>query len=411
MNDDGRDLDGLTDAERALAERLARLGGFMREEERATAEIDTEFSRHLRAHLVHGEDLAPSPSFTWGLRRQLVGEAVTPPAAPRQWLGRIAVAAALLVALLVSLPRGGGTRQFPVPVPSRADLLFSFPAPPLVIHHLTPTASLVHPAAGIPYHGRLTVIAHGLPSEPATLPAYRLAERPGLADRGRRLLDIRGKVHLVSANGTTWAEAADGGASTGRPLHSLAVSLATGELIYHDRRNALLARSTRPLGRSAAIAAARRWLTRLGWVAQQLPLRTFDSPPGQPKVRRIIFGWPGVSPAATEEATLWVTPDGSIVEGWVWPPIARRGSVSARGLIAAWDDVRLGRVPLAVLRINPRAALPGIAVVDSVRVVPVLAPGRRGLYLVPAYRFGGHVSLRSTPGSRTWYSLAPGVGR
>jgi hypothetical protein len=231
----------------------------------------------------------------------------------------------------------------------------------------------------------------------------------GIARLGH-LLEIRSPIRQIFSQGVKWLVAADGGYPSRRPLHSLAVSLQTGELIYHDRRNTRLPSSRGPLDRSAAVAAARLWLTRLGWPGARMPLLSFRNVATAPKVRKVVFGWLQVGPVATPGATLWVTPDHSIIEAWVWPPVARAGTIPARSILAAWDDLRAGRLPLAVEGMSPGTSAGGSGSVQRVSVVSILAPSAdRHLYLVPAYRFGGSAHIQGSATSHRWYALAPGA--
>jgi len=414
MNDDQRDIPGLSDAEEELARELARLGPLMREHEAAEADMNQLFARNLRAQLVYGEEHAPDAGFARTLRARLMRErSARPVAKPFQrrltvWIGSATMA--LLVSLLVALllPRGAFVPSITAPYPTQADLVFSFPAPGTVIHRLTPTISLVHPRPGVPYAGRLRLTAPQLPQEPATLHAYRLASPSNVMVAGRRLLGIRSPVRHTTAGSGTWAVAADGGFPSRRPLHSLAVSLATGELIYHDRRNLVLPRATRALARSRAVAVARRWLTRLGWPGTRMPLTDVESVHTLPKVQEIKFGWIGVGATATAAATVWVTPDRSVIEAWLWPPVVQGGAIRARSVFAAWTEVRAGTLPVAVEGVSPAIRTNGVGVVRRTSLVSVLsAEGVGALYLVPTYRFEGKTHI---PGAsiHTWYSLAPG---
>jgi len=414
MNDDERDIPGLSDAEEQLARDLARLSPLMREHDVAEAEMNQFFARNLRAQLVYGEEHAPHEGFAPTLRARLMREgAARPVAKPFRrrltvWIG--SATTALLVSLLVALllPHGAFVPSITAPYPTRADLVFSFPAPGTVIHRLTPTTSLVHPRPGVPYAGRLRLTAPRLPNEPATRHAYRLASPSNVMVTGRRLLGIHSGVRQKTAGSGIWAVAVDGGFPSRRPLHSLAVSLATGELIYHDRRNLVLPRATRALRRSRAVAVARRWLTRLGWPGKRMPLTEVESVHNLPKVQEIKFGWIGVGATATAAATLWVTPDRSVIEAWLWPPVVHGGTIRARSILAAWAEVRTGTLPVAVEGISPTIRANGVGVVRRTSLVSVLsAAGLGTMYLVPTYRFEGQTEI---PGAsiHTWYSLAPG---
>jgi hypothetical protein len=418
MNEDERGLAGLSNAEQDLVDRLGRLGPLIQEQERFEAEIDQAFARNLRAHLVAGEDHVPYPRGLRSLRSPLLREAGARPAGRpfhRRLLVWIGAATAAVMALVIGLilavllPQPARAPSFGAPYPTRADLLFSFPAPPVVIHRFVPTISLVHPRPGVPYAGRLRLRAPRLPKTSPTLRAYRLAPLPDMVAKGRRLLGIRAPVRHVVAGAASWMVAADGGPPSRRPLHSLAVSLASGELIYHDRRNHALPRATGALARSTAIAVARHWLARLGWPGNRMPLVSVERAPHMPKVREVEFAWIGVGRTATAAATLWVTPDRSVIEAWVWPPVAQGGVIPARSEAAAWSQVRQGKLPLAVEGVSPSTRADGRGTLRRTSVVSILTPGRKGVtYLVPTYRFEGkaHIPGAST---HTWYTLAPGA--
>lgn len=419
MNDGERDIARLSDTEHELARRLARLGPVMGEQEQNEAEMDQVFASTLRAHLVYGEERAPHPGFARNLRARLMGEGTARPV-PKpfrqlviRWVGTVTAGlVALLVGLLVAVlgPQRTHVPSFSPPYPTRANLIFSFPAPPMGIDRATPTLSLVHPRPGVPYPGHLRLSAARLSRGRPSLRAYRLASPSKVANAGR-LLGIRARVRRVVAGSETWAVAVDGGLPSHRLLHSLAVSLVSGELIYHDRGNPVLPQATRALPRSTAVTIARRWLTRLGWPGIRMPLTSVESPQKRQKIREVEFGWLGVGAAATDAATLWVSPNRTVIEAWVWPPVAQGGTVPARSILAAWADVRTGKLPLAVEGVPLTTRANGVGTVRRTTVVSVLTAGKPGtLYLVPIYRFEGTAHI---PGAslHAWYSLAPGAQR
>jgi hypothetical protein len=128
-------------------------------------------------------------------------------------------------------------------------------------------------------------------------------------------------------------------------------------------------------------------------------------------VRAVVLGWPDVGLTATAAATLWITPNGSIIEAWVWPPIARHGMVPARSVTAAWNQVRGGALPLAVQGINPLSHANGVGTLQATQVVSVLTARNTGtVYLVPTYRFLGTARISGAIRA-TWYSLAPGMSK
>ncbi len=419
MSEYRRDLRRLPHSDDDLERQLALYGPLMGEQEQAEAELRPVFAAQLRAHLVAGQELAPHPTFARELRAQLLRRRRARPIPQpretpwRRWIGTSAHAtAALLVVMLVGRSHGSHTRTsaFPPPYPRQADLAFNFPSVPAALHRFLPTVSLVHPTSGIPYAGHLHLTAPFLPHEPSSLPAYRLALPSGVVVRGRRLLHISSLVRQVMTGTTTWLVAVDGGGPAHRPLHSLALSTHTGELIYHDRRNFLLSRARHPVNQTRAVAIARTWLTRFGWPGHHMPLRFFSQVPNRPKVRAVIFSWPQVGVTATAAATLWVTPNGSVIEAWVWPPIVLQGMIGARPITAAWKEVRRGTLPLAVEGISPRTRADGVGTLHQTQVVSILSSrGDGALYLIPTYRFMGGAHILGV--SRAWYSLAPSAPR
>jgi hypothetical protein len=377
--------------------------------------MDRHFAASLRAHLLLGEELTPDPTFAHSLRDRLVTGGAQPVARKqsraRRALALVGLPAAALAALLVTFLIGSPNRApgpaFHAPYPTRADLVYSYPSPAAFIHRLQATISLIHIAPGVPFAGHLRLTAHRLPRTPQSLPAYRLASAPHV-EMLRERLHIRSPIRHVVKSGISWAVAVDGRSGTRQPLHSVAVSRPWGELIYHDRRNFILPRSARALDRSHAISAARRWLSDLGWPGNRMPVRSSGAVQALPKVRQVIFGWVGGGSAATEAATLWVTPNGSVVEAWVWPPVNRTTLIPVRSVESAWSELSKGSLPLAVAGISPLIRAGGSGVASRMRVVSVLTRGTNGkLYLVPTYRFEGRAQLKGVRGGHVWYSLVP----
>lgn len=411
---DGEDLDGPSRAERELAQRLNELGGLMRELHHAESEIDETFARTLRAHLLQGEEVAPHPTFARRLRTHLLhptGARSVP--RPRQrflgGLGVVAVVVGILSALLFNHPNSAG---FQAPYPTRADLRFNLPASAHALSRLTPTLSLVHPSSAAAFAGPVRVAGPRPSQVPFEVHAYRLASRPGVPARDRRLLAIQAPVRRVAIGRSIWLVAADGRPGSHRLLHSLAVSLGTGELIYHDRRNFRLPSVTRPVTQAVAARVARHWLTELGWPGRVMPLRAFGSVSGYPRVRRVVLGWRGVGPATIQEATLWITPNHSIIEAWVWPPVTQAGSVATRSAGSAWNDVISGRAPSDIQGVDSGVRATARATLRRLDTVLILVPGAHGTtYLVPAYRFEGTAQVGTTDREHPWLSLAPGAGR
>jgi hypothetical protein len=412
MDDNERDLDHLSPDEEVMAQRLTTRADLLRALEQAERELVPTFARTLRDHLVYGEELAPHPTFARRLRAHLLRRrGARPVPRPRRrrlpfGLGILAFLVAVMALAFVNLlPH---QRAFPALYPTTADLLYNLPAPAGTLNHLGPTSSLVHPASAVPYPGKVRLHAPRLSSRATDMHAFQLASPRGVAQRGRVLLGIRSRLRRVRAAGSLWLVAADRGPATHRRLHSLAVSATTGELVYHDRRNFRLPRSRAPVRRGEAIRAARRWLTMLGWPGTAMPVETVGQVSGYPKVREVVFGWARAGRASIDEATLWVAPDRSIIEAFVWPPVARDGRVPGRSIANAWLDLVARKAPLVVERIT--GAAHGIATGTLRRVtnVLVLVPGHKGnAYLVPAYRFEGTLRIGSASVKRTWLSLVP----
>lgn len=409
MNDDARRLDGLSAEERALEERLSRLGDALRELRRAETEADSAFIRTLRAHLLHGDDLAPHPTFARRLRASLLRpRGARPVPRPRRrltsWLPLLAALIALGGLVLTHLPSGSA---FPAPIPSRADLIVNLPGVTGPLSTIGPTGSGVRRSTASLFTGPLHLVAPKLAGTRGEARAYRLGMQPDAAQRARRLLGIGGRIHRLRAGGAEWLVASDGGT---RPhsLHSVAVSMATGELIYHDRRNFVLPRSAKALGKGRAVSVARHWVQRLGWPAESMPVREVGLVQGRPKIRQVVLGWPGVRNAVIDAATLWVTPDHSVIEADVWPRVTASGSVSIRSATDAWADVSSRKAPVAVRGPTARAGTLRGRVRHASRVL-VLVPGRQGtLYLVPAYEFRGTGRIGAATKFRQWVSLARG---
>ncbi len=133
------------------------------------------------------------------------------------------------------------------------------------------------------------------------------------------------------------------------------------------------------------------------------------APPG---VQAVNLGWADADATALSAATLWVAPDGRIVEARLWPPVERSRAIPARGVAAATGDVRRGQFPVAVEGVPPLATAAGAGVVRRVTVVQALSVGSdRRLYLVPTYRFVGTAQLQGFPSVHAWYGLTPAARR
>jgi hypothetical protein len=206
--------------------------------------------------------------------------------------------------------------------------------------------------------------------------------------------------------------AAEGRLPSRRPLHSVAVSLDNGQLIYHDTSYDRFAYHGPAMTASQAVTIARSWLRRIGWAARAMPFQgvasdTANGPAGPTAPLIVKLGWVGVGPTNAAEAIVSVAPDGRVVEALVRPPVYRRLTVPTRDVMVVWKDVEGGKLPVAVqgaVQYPPPAA---IGSVEEVRTVQMLVTTGKPWYLVPAYRFSGVVHLQGGQGTQSWYSLAP----
>ncbi len=397
-------------AEAALEGTLTRVGPLLRRRAEVDAP-DPAFVARLRAHLA--PDAVPAAA-----------AASAPHARPR-WRGvrgvgvgltAAALGAAVLLALLVVV-RPRPPVHLPVvawrpPVPSRADLTRTFPAPAVahMVGAVSPTVSLAALPHGVPYAGHVVLSTVPLPPQPARLRAFRLAApvtsaAPAHVARLARSLGIHAPLRHASRGRAAWLVGVDGGGASHQPLHSLAVATMTGEVVYHD---APAPRREPWVNNPTAVAAARAWLARLGWPAARMPLAAIAHSGLPAGLRAIAFRWVGVGAAAMDAATLWVTPHGRVVEADVWPPVESARSIPARSLTAAWTAVRGGLVPLAIVGVPPHTAASGWGTMRRITITAVLSTGiDHRLYLVPTYHFAGTARLRGIHGARLCYALAP----
>jgi hypothetical protein len=414
MRDDERDLDELSEAEADLARRLIDLGGVIGDIDSGVRNLDATFARTLRAHLLHGEDLAPHPSFARRLRQRLFSRpGARPLPRPRahrwRWFTPLPVLLAVIVSLVVQRSPGQG---FHTPIVTTNDLLINLGSSSTITSGLSPTVSSVHQSLARAYAGPVRVHVRSLPHVQVLDHAYQLGSVRGVVATGRVLLGIHAPVHRTVTEGATWLVAVDGGTSSRHPLHSLAASLTTGEVIYHDQRNFRLPHAHAALDRDEAVDVARRWLTRLGWPGRSMPVRSAELLSGMPAVRAVVFGWAGVGPSTIEQAILWVAPDHSVIEASLWPPVAQSGNVTIRTAQQALHAVTSRHVPLVIDHVSPSDRRAAIAEVRHVISVLVLIPGRHGTpYLVPAYRFEGSARVGTTARKHPWLSLVPLISR
>jgi len=405
--------------EETLARELARLGPLLRRRA-AVGAPDPAFVARTRARLTSGAAAVSHPvaepigmSSPASRRHRLVG-------GMRGVMAGLAAAilvAAVLIAVLVVVraprPARGPIFAWHPPVPSVADLTRGFPAPAIAraAGPPAPTMSLAAPPHGVAYAGRVNLTTAPLPARIARVQAFRLAAPATIASPARvpriaRSLGVHAPVqHVTGASGAAWLVATEGGRSPRRPLRSVAVSRVTGELVYHDGS---YLRRERWRDNPFAVAAARAWLTRLGWPGARAPLAAIEHSGIPAGLREIEFSWAGAGAAGTDAATLWVTPGGRVVEADVWPPVESVQSILAGSIVAAWTAVRGRQVPLAVEGVPPHTTAPGVGVMRGVTLTHVLSTGADGRsYLVPVYHFAGTARLRGIRGARVCYALAP----
>jgi hypothetical protein len=387
---------------------LAELGPLMRRQEQAeTAEPDPAFVRALRSRLVGPEPTtAPIP-----MRRKRLW--------PRLAFGGVvsaAAAAAAAVALVLGShnARAPGQLQvaFALPTPDATSLAQSFP-----VYGLGGGGGVPEPWAdtagipgGAPYAGHLRLRAGTLPSGPRRLPAHRLAGPEFAAPRIRVLaatLGIPGQVKRSTQPSGRWAYVWKKPRLPSDPIdRSVAVNLQTGQLIFHNfNLNSVGPGQQLPLNDPANVAAARVWLTSLGWPGAQMPVHQPTSPQEAARTNSVTLDWAGAGSTDVPAATIEVA-HGTIIDATLWPPVSRSGSVPARGYPAAWAEVRAGRVPIGLAgQIYPPKNGSGALERKAIFQVFIRTPAG-ALYLAPAYRFEGTASIQGT-GSYHWYAFVP----
>lgn len=418
-NDLWRDVRSDEDAEHALAD----LGPLLYRKEQVEADtLDPAFRAELRARLVTAaaerdhSDVGHGPGIpAWTVRRNRW------PA----WIGVAAALAAVLVILLVLYGRGPGSRPVAIATPSTPAL---HPPPPVVADLLRAGPPSLG-SGGLPlpelsgfdslasaYRGHLTLSATHLPAEPSFLPAYRLAgpafDIPRATAIARRVgIDQPVMRRVSSVDHQVWDVAAMGGPGSNQPLHSLAISRHTGELIYHRAPKNFPSRPAAALNRARAASFARRWIASLGWPAQ-MPILTAAPdiqllPPSAGVPWLVSLGWKGIGAAAETQATVMVMPNGEVIEARLWPPVRRTGHVTTRDVRAAWTMVRTGNVPISVQGMGAMR-VPGTGALRTVDVIQALDTAAQTPYLVPMYQFKGTVHLAGL-GTHSWSAVVPAM--
>lgn len=392
-----------------LEHELAELGPLMAQQEVA---LNTE----------------PEPEFVRTLRNRLTGEgeAVAAPtrSSPRErlaaWARKYGVvagglAAAAAVALIVLV---GGNRPGVSPVPTPIQSAFHLPAPTgRDITRSYPVAgglgggpvppvwaSNLQPPPGTAYGGRLTLNSATLPSQPDRAPAYRLAGPRFDAPRLRAMaasLGIAGSVRHMTVEGDRWAYLSQ---QTGpMALHSLAVNLRTGELVYHDTRVSapVPTRVTR-----TEQEAARRWMSRLGWPGGTMRLRQPWSPQEAALSWAVRFDWPNVG-ANVPAASVSVDTRGVVTDAVLEPPAVAMEQVPLKSRQAAWNELQKRGGPIAVEGMVGVPPKPGTATLTYTWMAYIVAHAPDGTgYLVPAYHFEGRATI-SGDGTKRWFAIVP----
>jgi len=421
----------------ALARDLLRLGPVILLQEQAEEdEPDPAFLDRLGARLGVAALDAPDPVVLHNPRTPRRHPMQRPRRRAVVWASLLVAVFAVVLVIVVLGPlhtsprppvRPAEIAAAQLPQPGVSDLTQDFPMPPGMGGGgggggLSPIASPLDPPQNAPYPGHLRLTIRMRTSSLLTVPAYRLRgpsfDAPRIAIMAHSL-DIRAPATQVMNENVAWFTAVDTPTGATRSIHSVAIATRTGELLYRDT-SYLQQTTALPIhGKADAIAAARTWLTRLGWPAGRMPVLSASvSMDTAAHPWDILLGWSGIGPATTPAARLWVLPRGRVVEARVFPPVAQVYQVIARPLVSVQRLVQQGRTPVAVIMISTPTSTPsdGQGTIDRVEVIQVLTARADGtLYLVPAYRFSGVAQLQITSivgASRNrvlsravWYSL------
>jgi len=412
------------DIDEAWERELAELGPVMLRQEHADAEEpDPVFVQSLRARLT-GEPGASTAATELVDRAGRAGRARRPAGPRRRWLwgGGLAAAAvaAAAIAFVSTRPSTTPTQHaaFALPTPNATQLAQGYP----VLGGLgsgggtpSPWDHLMGIPSGGAYPGHLRLSASSFPSEPTSARAYRLAGSSFAAPRIASLakdLAISGPVKRGRApDGSSWTYVWDLSKSAAHPLnHSVAVSLQTGELVYHDLSASAVSRHL-ALNSPRNVAIAQAWLTRLGWPGAAMPVHVPTSAVERDLTDTVTLGWPGAGPVDAPAAMLYVDAAGTVEEAQVWPPVAQSGVVLTRPAAAAWRDLQSGRAPVAVIQREIGEPFNnGTGTLQTVSILEVFTETPTGkLYLAPAYRFQGSAIIKKL-GRRRWFGLAPAGG-
>jgi hypothetical protein len=189
-------------------------------------------------------------------------------------------------------------------------------------------------------------------------------------------------------------------------LHSIAINTRTGELVYHDTSLPPVAKERVT---AAQVAAARRWLQRLGWPGGAMTLRRPMTAQEAMEPWVVRFNWPGAE-ADVPAASLVVDSHGAVAEAFLEPPVQKHQSVSIIGRAAAWSALHRGG-PIGVEGMVGFPAGPGTAALSHTRFIEVLTHASNGrTYLVPSYRFEGTATIEGVRAPKRWIAVVPAVG-
>lgn len=386
-------------------------------------EAELEDLGPLMAQQEMALEAEPDPEFVRSLRNRLTGEAEPVVSVQERRTGRLAawarkyslvaggLAAAAVVLLVVLLKYGSGSpgttpvqSAFHLPRPDQADITRSYPSPGGVGAGGPPPiwSSNLVPPAGAAYAGRLTLHGKPLPSIPERAQAYRLQGSQFDASRLGALatsLGISGSVRHMTVEHQRWVYVAE---QTGPALHSVAVNLDSGELVYHDTR------STAPVPTRVTDkeqAQARAWMSKLGWPADSMPYRA----PGTEQERAlpwvVRFNWPRAE-TDVPAASVALDRTGAVTDAVLEPPVLATEQVSLESRQAAWNRLRQRGGPIGMEGVVGLPPGPGTATLKSVRIVHILAHAVNGQgYLVPAYRFEGTATINDISGTKRWFAI------
>jgi hypothetical protein len=232
---------------------------------------------------------------------------------------------------------------------------------------------------------------------------------PGPIERVRALEDV-GARRVMS----TWVVVRG---ESGPNLHSIAISMRTGRVIYHGGSLDSTHPGAAP-GPSdvAAREAAEHFLIQFGWPASRLvPGPPFPLPYRDPHLTYASFWWSGAAPADLPASAFYVGHGPLVKEGLMLPPVKDSTELQPRSIDDAWKQVQSGSVPVGLEQgVDVLAArgvhAQGTGRVLHVTVTYVVTPSSSGaLYLVPAYRFSGPAHFPGVTGIHTWVAIVPAL--